>query len=314
MELHDAPTRPGRQRHWLTRTTVGSAWQRRHRATDDARVEAPGTGGPIETWIASPPGAGDRAAADDRRRPRWAARCLGAGTAPRGRAAGRPRAIGSCCPNIRGSATYGRGLDPSAARRLGRGRRRRRPRGARPRHRSRSGRPRSSRRPRPELRRVHGQLARRHDRSVPRGRLGEWRHQPGLGLGRVGLGTRIRPRRPAGRSVHARGDRTPLAPVATSPRHRRSTRRCCCSRPRTTCAVRRMTTSSCSSPSDTSVGRSSTSCTRTSPTSSRRAADLTGGSTGRPGCSTGLTGTSAAERQASDSSGRGVVIWRAAAR
>ena len=36
-----------------------------------------------------------------------------------------------------------------------------------------------------QLRRVHGQLARRHDRPVPGGRLRERRHQPGLGLGQL---------------------------------------------------------------------------------------------------------------------------------
>jgi dipeptidyl aminopeptidase/acylaminoacyl peptidase len=44
---------------WRTRSTFGSAWQRRFTDTEMRRVEAPGDGGPIETWIASPPGAGD---------------------------------------------------------------------------------------------------------------------------------------------------------------------------------------------------------------------------------------------------------------
>ena len=52
--------RDGRPR-WTTRTTLGSAWQRRFTDTEMRRVEAPGPGGPIETWIASPPGAGDAA-------------------------------------------------------------------------------------------------------------------------------------------------------------------------------------------------------------------------------------------------------------
>ena len=46
---------------WTTRSTLGSAWQRRYHLADMRRVDAPGAGGPIETWIASPPGAGDRA-------------------------------------------------------------------------------------------------------------------------------------------------------------------------------------------------------------------------------------------------------------
>ena len=49
---------PGR-RSLATRTTTGSAWQRRFVQPEMRRTEAPGAGGPIETWIASPPGAGD---------------------------------------------------------------------------------------------------------------------------------------------------------------------------------------------------------------------------------------------------------------
>jgi dipeptidyl aminopeptidase/acylaminoacyl peptidase len=41
------------------RTTMGSAWQRRHPLPLMTAVEAPGAGGPIETWIASPPDAPD---------------------------------------------------------------------------------------------------------------------------------------------------------------------------------------------------------------------------------------------------------------
>jgi len=40
-----------------TRTTFGSAWQRHHPMPVMTRVDAPGPGGPIETWIASPPDA-----------------------------------------------------------------------------------------------------------------------------------------------------------------------------------------------------------------------------------------------------------------
>ena len=42
-----------------TVTSAGSSWQRRLAQPDMRRVEVPGAGGPIETWIASPPGAGD---------------------------------------------------------------------------------------------------------------------------------------------------------------------------------------------------------------------------------------------------------------
>ena len=41
-----------------TRTTIGSAWQRRHPLPVMTRMDVPGAGGPIETWIASPPDAG----------------------------------------------------------------------------------------------------------------------------------------------------------------------------------------------------------------------------------------------------------------
>lgn len=44
---------------WSTRSTIGSRWQQRHPMPVMTRTEAPGPGGPIETWIASPPGAGD---------------------------------------------------------------------------------------------------------------------------------------------------------------------------------------------------------------------------------------------------------------
>ena len=50
---------PGRRirRH----STIGSAWQRRFVQPEMRRLDAPGAGGPIETWVASPPGAGDAA-------------------------------------------------------------------------------------------------------------------------------------------------------------------------------------------------------------------------------------------------------------
>ncbi len=46
-------------RRFRSHSTLGSAWQRRFAQPTMVRVEAPGPGGPIETWIASPPGAGD---------------------------------------------------------------------------------------------------------------------------------------------------------------------------------------------------------------------------------------------------------------
>jgi hypothetical protein len=50
---------PPAARELRTHTTFGSAWQRRFRQPSMVRVEAPGPGGPIETWIASPPDADD---------------------------------------------------------------------------------------------------------------------------------------------------------------------------------------------------------------------------------------------------------------
>lgn len=61
--LDDAPQelmtldRAGRLRR---RSTLGSAWRRGLLVPEMRRVVAPGAGGPIECWLASPPGAGDR--------------------------------------------------------------------------------------------------------------------------------------------------------------------------------------------------------------------------------------------------------------
>ena len=43
------------------RTSIGSAWRRGHVVPEMRRLEAPGAGGPIECWLASPPDAGDAA-------------------------------------------------------------------------------------------------------------------------------------------------------------------------------------------------------------------------------------------------------------
>ena len=98
-------------------------------------VEAPGPGGPIDVWIASPPGAGDEplpTVVDVHGGP------LGAwAPAPHVEvillASAGYRVV---LPNIRGSATYGRDWITAAARRLGRRRCRRRPRRGRPRRRA----------------------------------------------------------------------------------------------------------------------------------------------------------------------------------
>ena len=44
-----------------TRTTIGSAWHRGLLVPEMRHLEAPGDGGPIECWLASPPGAGGAA-------------------------------------------------------------------------------------------------------------------------------------------------------------------------------------------------------------------------------------------------------------
>ncbi|GMV22065.1 MAG: hypothetical protein AMXMBFR57_20140 [Acidimicrobiia bacterium] len=56
MDLHTVDA-DGRLRR---RSTLGSAWRRRYMVPEMRRVSAPGTGGPIDCWIASPPNAGDR--------------------------------------------------------------------------------------------------------------------------------------------------------------------------------------------------------------------------------------------------------------
>jgi dipeptidyl aminopeptidase/acylaminoacyl peptidase len=89
-----------------TRTTIGSAWQRRHPLPDMRVIEVPGSAGPIETWIASPPDAGDGplpTVVDVHGGP------LGAWTAaPHMEVALLvARGFRVILPNIRGSASYG---------------------------------------------------------------------------------------------------------------------------------------------------------------------------------------------------------------
>ena len=50
---------PADNRRFRYRSTFGSTWQRRLIQPEMRRIEVPGEGGPIETWVASPPGAGD---------------------------------------------------------------------------------------------------------------------------------------------------------------------------------------------------------------------------------------------------------------
>ena len=55
VDLDSAPA----ERAFRTHTTFGSAWQRRFRQPTMVRVDTPGAGGRIETWIASPVDGGD---------------------------------------------------------------------------------------------------------------------------------------------------------------------------------------------------------------------------------------------------------------
>ncbi|MFI5227142.1 MAG: alpha/beta hydrolase family protein, partial [Candidatus Limnocylindrales bacterium] len=50
----------GRRPRLVRRTTMGAAWQEAFIAPEMRRHDIPGPGGPIETWVASPPGAGRR--------------------------------------------------------------------------------------------------------------------------------------------------------------------------------------------------------------------------------------------------------------
>ena len=92
---------------WTTRSTLGSAWQRRHPQPEMRRFDAPGAGGPIEVWVASPPRAADA------RLPT----VVDVHGGPLGAWAPAPhvevallvaRGYRVVLPNIRGSASYGR--------------------------------------------------------------------------------------------------------------------------------------------------------------------------------------------------------------
>jgi dipeptidyl aminopeptidase/acylaminoacyl peptidase len=91
---------------WQTRSTFGSRWQDLFDMPDTRLVQAPGDGGPIDVWIASPPGAGDK------RLPS----VVDVHGGPLGAWAPAPhlevilltsRGYRVILPNIRGSATYG---------------------------------------------------------------------------------------------------------------------------------------------------------------------------------------------------------------
>jgi dipeptidyl aminopeptidase/acylaminoacyl peptidase len=105
MELYttDAAATSTRRR----RTAIGSGWQDRFAPVEMSVVQAPGPGGPIETWIASPSGAGDSPLPT----------IVDIHGGPLGAWAPGPsvevvllvgRGYRVILPNIRGSATYGR--------------------------------------------------------------------------------------------------------------------------------------------------------------------------------------------------------------
>jgi dipeptidyl aminopeptidase/acylaminoacyl peptidase len=102
LELYEATD--GRLRR---RTTQGSAWQARVVVPEMRLLAAPGPGGPVETWVASPPGAGDTPLPT----------VVDVHGGPLGAWAPAPaiethllvgRGYRVVLPNIRGSATYGR--------------------------------------------------------------------------------------------------------------------------------------------------------------------------------------------------------------
>ena len=107
MELMTVDGAPGERPSWRTRTRHGSAWQQRHPRPVMRVVEAPGDGGPIETWIASPSGTGDEPLPT----------IVDVHGGPLGAWAPAPalevqllvaRGYRVVLPNIRGSASYGR--------------------------------------------------------------------------------------------------------------------------------------------------------------------------------------------------------------
>ena len=287
---------------WTTRTTFGSAWQRRYDDIEMRSLLVPGAGGPIETWVASPPGAGDAAlptVVDIHGGP------LGAwAPAPHVEvlllAAHGYRVV---LPNIRGSATYGRewirpqlgdwgGVDAAD---------------------------------------VHAAI----DHVVDLGladpdRLGVM----GLSYGGfmvnwlVGTTDRFRAAvsengvtnqisdwansdggpefvRAAlmGDPLTERGLEISSGVSRRSATSRPSGRPCSCSRPRTTCAARPRTTSSCSSPCATSGARSSTCYTPTNRTSLARRAGRIGASIATRGSSTGSIAICAPEHAPALASG-----------
>ena len=107
MELMTVAVRDGRDAAPRTRSRIGSRWQAAFEMPEMQLVQAPGPAGPIDVWIASPPGAGDE------RLPT----VVDVHGGPLGAWAPAPHVevilLASAgyrvlLPNIRGSATYGR--------------------------------------------------------------------------------------------------------------------------------------------------------------------------------------------------------------
>lgn len=97
----------GGDARYRTLTTMGSAWQQRHAVPEMRLAQAPGEGGPIDVWIASPPDAGEETLPT----------IVDVHGGPLGAWAPAPslevhllvaRGYRVVLPNIRGSATYGR--------------------------------------------------------------------------------------------------------------------------------------------------------------------------------------------------------------
>jgi dipeptidyl aminopeptidase/acylaminoacyl peptidase len=97
---------PADERRFRHHSTFGSTWQRRYTQPEMRRIDVPGPGGPVETWVASPPGAGDAALPT----------IVDIHGGPLGGWAPAPHVevamlVGAGCrvvlPNIRGSAGYG---------------------------------------------------------------------------------------------------------------------------------------------------------------------------------------------------------------
>ncbi len=93
-------------RRFRTLTSIGTAWQRRFVQPEMRRLDVPGAGGPIETWVASPPGSDDAALPT----------VIAVHGGPLGAWAPAPHietivlvnaGYRVVCPNIRGSAGYG---------------------------------------------------------------------------------------------------------------------------------------------------------------------------------------------------------------